>query len=279
MSAAIRFAHISDTHIEPDGVDRSRRLAAVLAEIQAGDYDFVIHTGDLMNEPSARAAQAFQAACSPLRAPLYLVAGNHDVYNPPMGEIEAPWWARLEVTSELQAQYEAWFGPAWYAASCRGLHLLGLNSLILNSGLPEEAEQWAWLEKTLAELGGRDEKIVLFTHLPLFIDEPDEELDGRDFANRYLLMAPPGRDRLLGLIRQHRLTAVLSGHLHAPWEKAHTWPEGCTTHFVCTGSIGEPSAMAITHFGLPLSPEEGMGYHEHWVSEAGLRSRYHATDL
>lgn len=275
MSAPVRFAHISDTHIKPQGIDRSQRFADVLAEIQAGDYDFVIHTGDLMDEPSAWAARAFKAVCSPLQVPVYFAPGNHDVYNPPMGETDAPWWARLEVNSELEAQYEGWFGPAWYKISYRGVHLVGLNSLILNSGLPEEAEQWAWLEATLTELGGRGEKIVLFTHLPLFIYEPDERLDARCYVNRYLVVAPPGRDRLLDLIRQHRVTAVLSGHIHAPWERVHTWPDGFATQFVCTGSSGQPSAMAITQFDLPVSPEEGLGYHEHWVTGEGLKSRYH----
>ena len=276
MSAPIRFAQISDTHTRPDAIERSQVFVDHLAEIQAGGYDFVIHTGDLMDEPSAWAARAIKAMISQLQVPIYFVPGNHDVYNPQMGEIEVPWWARLEVDSSLEAQYRGWFGPAWHTFSWRGVHLVGIDSLIINSGLPEEAEQWAWLEETLAEIALREpEQIVLFTHRPLFIQQPDEELDAADFANRYLVIAPPGRDRLLGLVRQHRVTAVLSGHIHAPWQKSHTWPEGFTTQFVCTGSSGKPSAMAIKQFDLPLSPAEGLGYHEHWVTEDGLASHYH----
>ena len=89
MSAPIRFAQISDTHIRPDAIERSQVFVDHLAEIQAGGYDFVIHTGDLMDEPSAWAARAFKAIISQLRVPIYFVPGNHDVYNPPMGEIEA----------------------------------------------------------------------------------------------------------------------------------------------------------------------------------------------
>jgi 3',5'-cyclic AMP phosphodiesterase CpdA len=276
MSAPIRFAQISDTHVRPEAIERSQVFVDHLAEIQAGGYDFVIHTGDLMDEPSAWAARAVKAIISQLRVPVYFVPGNHDVYNPHMGEIEAPWWAKLAVDSSLEAQYTGWFGPAWHTFSCRGVHLVGIDSLIINSGLPEEAKQWAWLEDTLAEIALRQpEQIVLFTHLPLFIRQPDEELDAADFTNRYLVIAPPGRDRLLGLIRQHRVMAVLAGHVHAPWERSHTWPEGFTTQFVCTGSSGVPSPMAIEQFDLPLSPAEGLGYHEHWVTENGLTSRYH----
>jgi 3',5'-cyclic AMP phosphodiesterase CpdA len=275
MSVTVRFAQISDTHVRPDAIERSQVLADHLAEIQAGGYDFVVHTGDLMGEPSAWAARAFRAMISQVQVPIYFVPGNHDVYNPTMGETEAPWWARLEVTSALEAQYRSWFGPSWHAVSYRGVHLVGLDSLIINSGLPEEAQQWAWLEETLEEFAGRGEQIVFFTHLPLFIWQPDEALDAADFANRYLVIAPPGRDHLLDLIRQHRVAAVLSGHIHVPWARSHTWPEGFTTQFVSTGSSGVASDMAIKQFTLPLSPAEGLGYHEHLVTEDGLVSRYH----
>ena len=276
MSAPIRFAQISDTHTRPDAIERSQVFVDHLAEIQAGGYDFVIHTGDLMDEPSAWNARAFKAMISQLQVPVHFVPGNHDVYNPPMGEIEVPWWAKLEVDSSIEAQYRGWFGPAWYTFSCRGVHFVGIDSLIINSGLPEEAEQWAWLENTLAEIALRQpEQIVLFTHRPLFIREPDEELDLTNFVNQYVVIAPPGRDRLLGLVRQHRVTAVLSGHIHAPWQMSHTWPEGFTTQFVCTGSSGKPSHLAIEQFDLPLSPAEGLGYHQHWVTEDGLASHYH----
>jgi 3',5'-cyclic AMP phosphodiesterase CpdA len=276
MSAPVRFAQISDTHVRPDAIERSQVLVDHLAEIQAGGYDFVIHTGDMMDEPSAWAARAVKAMLSRLRIPIYFVPGNHDVYNPPMGEIVAPWWARLEVNSSVEASYRSWFGPAWHTFDCRGVHTVGIDSLIIDSGLPEEAEQWAWLEETLAEIAmSKPEQILLFTHRPLFIGQPDEELDAADFANRYLVVAPPGRDRLLGLVRKYRVTAVLSGHIHAPWQRSHTWPEGSTTHFVCTGSSGKPSTMAIKQFDLPLNPAEGLGYHEHQVTGDGLASTWH----
>ena len=276
MSAPVRFAQISDTHIRPDAIERSQVLVDHLAEIEAGGYDFVIHTGDMMDEPSAWAARAVKVMLSQLGMPIYFVPGNHDVYNPPMGEIEAPWWARLEVDSSVEASYRGWFGPAWHTFNCRGVHMVGIDSLVINSGLPEEAEQWAWLEETLAKIAAQNPRqIMLFTHRPLFIGQPDEELKTADFANRYLVVAPPGRDRLLGLLRQYRVAAVLSGHIHVPWQRSHTWPEGFTTRFVCTGSSGKPSAMAIEQFDLPLKPAEGLGYHEHQVTEQGLASTWH----
>jgi len=275
MGDAFLFAHISDTHVLPDETARNQVVADYLAEIAMGEFAFVIHTGDLMGEPSVRAARAFRAIASRLQIPFHVVPGNHDVYNPPLGEIEAPWWAKLEVDSEMEAQYRSWFGPTWYAFSYQGAHFLALDSLIINSGLPEEEAQWRWLEETLVDVAaGEPEYVFLFTHLPLFIRHPYEHLDATDFRNRYLVMAPPGRDRLLDLIRRYRITVVLGGHLHVPWEMSHTWPEGFTTRFVITGTSGCPSAMAIEQFDLPMSPAEGLGFHEHRVGKKGLSSRY-----
>ena len=167
MSALFKFAHLSDSHIRPDAPGQSQVFVDHLAQIEAGDYAFVIHTGDLMEEPSAWAARAFRTMASTLSIPIYAVPGNHDVYNPHFGEVEAPWWARLAVDSRLEAQYRTWFGPNWYAFSYQGVGFVAFDSLIVNSGLPEEAAQWGWLEGTLAELAARKpDHLVLFTHLP-----------------------------------------------------------------------------------------------------------------
>jgi len=281
MSAPLRFAHISDTHVKPNAIGSSQVFVDHLSEIRASRCDFVIHTGDLMDEPSAWAARAYQALISHLQVPIYSVPGNHDVYNPHMGGVDAPWWAKLEVGSETEAEYREWFGPSWYTFSHRGSHFVAVNSMIINSGLREETAQWAWLEETLTDIAASDpENLLLFTHMPLFIRHPDEELDPTDYRNRYMLIAPPGRDRLLQLIRRCRVTGVLCGHLHVPWETEHSWPEGFTTRFVAAGSSGITSPMAIEQFDLPFGPAQGLGYYEHQLDENGLTSHYyqHSSD-
>jgi hypothetical protein len=276
MSVSTRFAHISDTHVMPDSIGPNQVFIDHLAQIRAADYDFVIHTGDLMDEPSDWSARAYKAIVSHLQIPVYTVPGNHDVYNPRMGDVEAPWWARLAVDSPLVQRYSDWFGPSWYALNQGQACFLALNSPIINSGLPEEREQWEWLEQTLQGMETeRPHHLLLFTHMPLFVNHPYEELDQDDFRNRYLVIAPPGRDRLLDLIRRYRVTAVLTGHLHVHRQVSYSWPEGFTTQFVTAGTSGNPSPMAIDQFGLPLTPEQGLGYYEHRLDESGLTSMVH----
>jgi 3',5'-cyclic AMP phosphodiesterase CpdA len=275
MTKAFKFAHLSDSHLRPDVIGTQPVFVDHLAKIQASDCDFVIHTGDLMDEPSAWAARAFQVVTSHLQVPVHAIPGNHDVYNPHLGEIPAPWWAKLEVNSNLEAQYRDWIGPSWYTFEHEGACFVALDSLIINSGLPEEEAQWQWLEETLVTLSARGpQQIFMFTHLPLFIHHPYERLDLTDYRNRYLVIAPPGRDRLFDLIRHHEVSAVFSGHAHVPWEKSHSWPEGFTTRFVTTGSSGPTSPMAIDQFDLPFTPAQGLGYYEHAVDSDGLASRF-----
>jgi hypothetical protein len=156
---------------------------------------------------------------------------------------------------------------------------VGLNSQIINSGLREEAEQWDWLDRTLA--AAEDDaasQTVLFMHMPLFVRYADETLDASDFQNSYLVLPPPGRDRLLGLIGRHHVCAVLSGHLHSALDLSHTWPDGFVTRFITTGSSGCPSSMAIDQFGLDTPPEHGIGFHMHRLDHTGLHAHYHEHD-
>jgi 3',5'-cyclic AMP phosphodiesterase CpdA len=89
MSEPVRFVHLSDTHLVPRpggevrGVNTYRRLEALVRAVNALPFapDFIVHTGDVLDdaedEPDAACGLAAQVLAR-LRAPLHLVAGNHD---------------------------------------------------------------------------------------------------------------------------------------------------------------------------------------------------------
>ena len=92
---------------------------------------------------------------------------------------------------------------------CRDLgewRLIGINSELLGSGLPEENAQDAFLEQTLASAGARP--IGLFLHKPLFVADPAQS----DLRGSCLLPEP--RARLLQYLADARVQFVASGHLH-----------------------------------------------------------------
>ncbi|MDF1851707.1 MAG: metallophosphoesterase [Verrucomicrobiales bacterium] len=82
----MEFIHIGDTHFGPDEdllirgsnvCDRARQL---VEEINSLSFvpDFVVHTGDVVNDPDTAAYELAAEALSALRMPVYYVTGNHD---------------------------------------------------------------------------------------------------------------------------------------------------------------------------------------------------------
>ena len=86
------------------------------------------------------------------------------------------------------------FGEDRWRFDAAGWCFIGLNSLIMNTGLASEAEQFDWLASQLASANGKP--VALFLHKPLFLNAPDDpELAAT--AIRYVPMparTPPDRD-------------------------------------------------------------------------------------
>jgi hypothetical protein len=90
-----------------------------------------------------------------------------------------------------------------------GWHFIGLNSLIMNTGLASETEQFDWLASQLSRANGKP--VALFVHKPLYLNAPDNpELVATSF--RYVPM--PARSRLVQMLGAVDLRLVASGHVH-----------------------------------------------------------------
>src|SRR5262249_37431911 len=90
-----------------------------------------------------------------------------------------------------------------------GWCFIGLNSLVMNSGLASEAEQFDWLAGELAGANGRP--VALFLHKPVYLNAPDDpELEAS--AIRYVPM--PARRRLVEMLCTADVRLIASGHVH-----------------------------------------------------------------
>ena len=80
------LVQITDTHILPRGellygvVDTAAHLIEAVAEINAMDPqpDLVMITGDLVEKPNDSTYTHFDELIAPLKAPVFLIPGNHD---------------------------------------------------------------------------------------------------------------------------------------------------------------------------------------------------------
>jgi 3',5'-cyclic AMP phosphodiesterase CpdA len=203
-----RLIQISDTHL-------ARRLASLTDNFhRVSDYidarrpDLVINSGDLaFDAPTNRDDLGFARTLhDALPVPCRYLPGNHDVGDNPTTAGPPP---SQPVTEKDRQNFLAAFGEDRWRFEAAGWCFIGLNSLVMNTGLGSEAEQFDWLAAQLAETGGRP--VALFLHKPLFLDSPDDpELAAT--AIRYVPM--PARTRLVEMLRAVDLRLVASGHVH-----------------------------------------------------------------
>jgi len=116
----------------------------------------------------------------------------------------------LEFAKTLHAALPvAIFGEDRWYFEAAGWCFIGLNSLVMNTGLASDAEQFDWLASQLASSNGQP--VALFLHKPLFLNSPgDPELAATSI--RYVPM--PARSRLVEMLGAVDLRLVASGHVH-----------------------------------------------------------------
>jgi len=211
----LTFAIVTDTHIRPPGGDDSSPFAVnelandraryAVAAIARQRPEFTIHLGDMVHplphlptygDAADEALRMFQ----PLQNNLHFVPGNHDVGDKPMAGAPA------EPADETSvAIYRKYFGASHSSFDSGGVHIITMNSSLVDTGNDLEAEQRAWLEDDL-DRHARS-RIILFTHYPPFINDVSEPPHYDNYDR-------PGRAWLLDLVRKYEIEAVFSGHVH-----------------------------------------------------------------
>ncbi len=198
-----RIALLSDPHVlaatnKEHAVYRAHFEQAI-AEVNAAGADLVLIAGDLTNHGKREEIEEFKKRIHGFKAPVWFVYGNHDVGNEPTAGKPS------FVTADSVALFEKELGLSYFDRTCSGVRVVGLNSSLLGSGLPEEAKMWEFLEAHLAK---RDRApLLMLSHNPPFLKSADEPAD-------YFNIGPQARSRLLGMLPKGAVPAFLSGHLH-----------------------------------------------------------------
>jgi len=219
-SLLFSFAVVADTHVnERDDAssspyhtnqlanERARHVFQDIAAMSPAPA-FVVHLGDIVHPvPSlptfGDAVAQFKAIASPLKVPLHLVPGNHDV-----GDKRVDWMPADQVCGDYLDIYRGAFGADYHAFDRENLRFVFLNSLLLNSGLPQEQAQKQWFE---AQMDGADDKrVFLFMHYPPFIYKEDER-------GNYDNVDEPARSWLLAQMKRPHVEGVFAGHVHNFW--------------------------------------------------------------
>lgn len=211
---------IADSHFHPPGVPAqavwasdaifNARNAAVVEMLREVNPSLVIHLGDVPHPvpglpEHAQALTEARAIYAALTAPLLVVPGNHDV-----GDKPHPWAPAPSVSAEKHAVFATTWGPPWWVHHQDGCRFVGIDTPVLNSGLPLEAAQWEWLEEALRP----GPRTFIFVHYPPFLLTHDE-------PEHYDNLAEPARTRLFALFARGGVEAVFCGHVHHPFWNRH----------------------------------------------------------
>ncbi len=195
------FIQVTDTQFgmysgNKDFKKESELYTKVVEAINRLDPDFVVFTGDLVNEKDNRdQIDEFKRLTAGIEQgiPLYYSPGNHDIG-------QAPGQADID-------KFISDYGHDRFSVKHKGSLFIGLNSCLIKSKAPDmENIQFNWLRQELSD-GKEAIHSVLFTHYPFFIKRHRE-------PETYSNIPRDIRKKYLKLFKENEVDAVLAGHLH-----------------------------------------------------------------
>jgi predicted phosphodiesterase len=204
VAPARRILVVSDTHLSPRTPEADANWTAVVALVSGGEFELVVHVGDLTVDAPSAAAELTHARhhLDALSVPWVAVPGNHDVGDN-AGVSSGP-----ATSAPLVERWAEAIGPDRWDVAVDGWTLLGVNAQLFGSESPAEAAQWAWLDEKLGPLPP-DHPTVFVCHKPL-----TAAADELAAAPRHRFVPAPARERLQAQFAGRRVPVVVSGHVH-----------------------------------------------------------------
>ena len=244
----VTIAQISDTHLSDDKPFFRANFDHTAVALRDSRPDLVVNTGDVsLNGADLLDDLAVaRARHDALGLPWLAIAGNHDVGDCVEVARHQP------VTADRLARWHEVFGASWWSEDVPGWRLLGIDALILGSGLEQDAVQLDFIRHATGGLDGR--ALMLFIHKPLF------EFAPADAGLNSLCITPTPRAALVAALGQARPALVVSGHTH---QYRDITVDG-TRHVTAPGVSFVTPPWFHPGFGLRT-----VGYVEHVLEEAG----------
>lgn len=245
------IAQISDLHVQPEGkkaygvVDTNQFLKAAIAQLNRlrPQPDLVVATGDLVDERTEAEYWMLKEILAPLKAPLYLVMGNHDERT-----------AFRTVFPNLP--YMPTEGFVHYVVDDYPVRLIMLDTLVDGEGYGDmDRDRLIWLEARLAE--NTTKPTIIFMHHPPFATG----ILGMDS------LRCRGNEALAEIIsRYDNVKRVACGHLHRSIQTLWAGTVGSVAP-----SVAHQVALRLTETQPPAFVMEPPAFQLHlWDEATGL---------
>ena len=249
----VKFAQISDMHLmQPDGCrckwmpgEPEDLLRQAIAQIQEMPHlDFVVFSGDLVDEADCESFQLLDKIVRQLPVPYFFSVGNHDI-DEIDGVVPTGKFGRSHFLDWCRSHFwleAATTGFADFVTSPKpGLKLICMDASIGLCPEPQgtiRPEQLDWLAEQLEKYP--DDVAIVVIHQP--------PLASVLFRKHRVL--PAFSRQFCKVLEKHRyVAAVLSGHLHTP----KRYRRGNTAFLTAPPLVGPVSAFRTIELEAPIS--------------------------
>src|ERR1700710_374525 len=149
-----RLTQISDTHLARRYQSLTDNFHRASDHINATRPDLVVNSGDLaFDGPTAPDDLEFASTLHrALPVACRYLPGNHDIGDNPTAVGSKP---SHPATEQDRQAFISVFGEDRWNFEAAGWYFIGLNSLIMNTGLPCEGEQMDWFAARLSAAKGK----------------------------------------------------------------------------------------------------------------------------
>jgi len=151
-------------------ITQAQRAVQLINEIAP---DVLLITGDMVHFPDNDAhINKFLEIIAPVKAPIIVTPGNHDIVTVPGSEVYRP------VTVEGLQRYRSFFGNDFQTMECKGYTIISANSTLWypEGAPPEEISRHdKMLNEALQNAQNKNQPIIAMTHYPpLFNTVPEK---------------------------------------------------------------------------------------------------------
>lgn len=236
------FAQLSDMQIGFDEANTpgypvtSAKFKDCIGKMNELKPDFLIFTGDMINNPEIPAQQEMYEQCLAVldpTIPVFVVPGNHDMR--PYSDTTRQHYLDIN-------KYERF---SFIHKDCA---FIGLDSNCIKEGADSLAQhQWDWLVEQLKKAADCRYRF-LFIHCPVVRETIDEVED-------YFNFPADLRQKYIDLCNEYKVDAFFSGHTHHGY---HT-KFGCT-EFVNAGPVGPGLDGGYSGYNVVKVTRKGWSY-------------------
>ncbi len=264
----IKFAQLSDTHLMAHSRcrcwwmadDPAAQLKRAIEQLEAiPDLDFVVFTGDLVDQADPESFAQFAEIVQQISVPFYLSVGNHDIDTTRSNGR----WDRAQFLNWCHDLFP--FTPAptdrcdYSLSPAPGIRLIALDACLGRFPKPQGRLTPLQLDWLQAELQAHaQEWVIILIHQPPLAPV---------FFRKYRVK-PEQATAFHQLLTDHgHVAAVLSGHLHVP----QVYSRAEIPYLVAPALVGPVSAFRVFELGqIPSSANLGwsqgiLRYHWHRV--------------